>query len=148
MQLTMYCARYFSITYNSVFNCPGAETTTLEITHKVQPRSVMDETSIFQHKALLSLHIARNQGHFKPTNNCQLYVVLHRQNNILSRDCSDQNFDLLFAPTEFAFRDAWFGDLDRDQLLPEVTLGYLEKGLLPPEDSSFSLGIQFGTLYT
>ena len=26
---------------------------------------------------------------------------------------SDQNFDLLFAPTEFAF-NAWFGSLDRD----------------------------------
>ena len=31
------------------------------------------------------------------------------------------------------------------QLLPEVTFGFLEKGLLPPEDSSFSLGIQLGT---
>ena len=57
---------------------------------------------------------------------------------------SDQNFDLLFAPTEFAF-NAWFGSLDRDQLLPEVTLGFLEKDLLPPEDSSFSLGIQLET---
>ena len=34
----------------------------------------------------------------------------------------DQNFDLLFAPTEFAF-NAWFGFLDRDKLLSEVTLG-------------------------
>ena len=59
---------------------------------------------------------------------------------------SDQNFDLLFAPTEFAF-NAWFGSLDRDQLLPEVTLGFLEKDLLAPEDSSFSLGIQLGTLF-
>ena len=42
----------------------------------MQPCSVMNKTNIFQHKALLSLHIVRNQGHFKHTNNCQLYIVL------------------------------------------------------------------------
>ena len=31
-----YCACYCSISYNSVFNCPGAETTTLEITDKLK----------------------------------------------------------------------------------------------------------------
>ena len=35
-----------------------------------------------------------------------------------------------------------FGSLDRDKLLPEVNLGFLEKGLLPPENCSFSLEIQ------
>ena len=67
------------------------------------------------------------------------------QNNILSRDSILQlsDFDLLFTSTELAF-NAWCGSLDRDKLLPEVTLGFLEKDLLPPKDSSFSLGIQLG----
>ena len=63
----------------------------------------------------LSLHIARNQGHFEPTNNCQLYIILHSR-TIYHQEiqyCSDHRFDLLFTPTEFAF-NAWFGSLDRD----------------------------------
>ena len=54
-------------------------------------------------------------GHFEPTNNCQLYIVLHSRTIYYQeiQYCSDQNFDLLFAPTEFAF-NAWFGSLDRD----------------------------------
>ena len=75
----------------------------------------MNETNIFWHKALLSLHIARNQGHCEPANNCQLYIVLHSRTIYYQeiQYCSDQNFDLLFAPTEFAF-NTWFGSLDRD----------------------------------
>ena len=84
--------------------------------------------------------------------NVCLYVLAHAGVDILFpkvgfqeiQYCSDHSFDLLFAPTEFAF-NAWFGSLDRDWLLPEVTLGFLEKDLLPPEDSSFSLGIHLGT---
>ena len=50
MTALAYYACYCSINYSSGFNCPAAETTTLEITHKlkiVQPRSVMNETNIF-----------------------------------------------------------------------------------------------------
>ena len=125
---------------------------TLEITHKLKigaTTMMMNETNIFSHKALLSLHIARNQGHFERTNNCELYGCISYYTpeqytiKIEIQYCSDQNFDLLFVPTEFAF-NAWFGSLDRDKLLPDVTLGFLEKDLLPPEDSSFLLGIQLG----
>ena len=36
-----YCVCYCSITYNSVFNCLGAETTTLEISHKLKISAIM-----------------------------------------------------------------------------------------------------------
>ena len=62
--------RYFI--FNSVFNCPGAETTTLEITHKlkISATTLCDERNKYiLAQALLSVSIARNQGHFEPTNN-------------------------------------------------------------------------------
>ena len=74
---------------------------------------------------------------------CQMEAIVYiLQNNAISRDSIQQRskFYSLYAPTE---RLVW---LSRQRLVaPEVTLGFLEKDLLPPEDSSFSLGIQLGT---
>ena len=116
--------------YNSVVNCAGAETRTLEITHKlkISATTLCDE----RNKYILAQS-------FTFTPHRQKSRTIHHQE---IQYCSDQKFDLLFAPTDSTPGLALSIEISCS---PKWLLGFLEKDLLSPEDSSFSLGIQLGT---